>query len=132
MKRFVLKPGKPWLTEEATVVAGGLSEPRRTFVADDGRSMSPIGASHQIKVFLARGQALRTIGRPGGPQLGRYDERHMSHPCGMAVDGQGRLWVAEAETYPKRLSQWRASDGPFLRALVRPAEVRRWRGDRRS
>jgi hypothetical protein len=38
----------------------------------------------------------------------------------MAIDGRGRLWVAEAEVYPKRLSQWRAEDGSFVRAWYGP------------
>ena len=120
VKRFSLTPGKPWLADEATIV-DGLSEPRRTFVADDGTLyIAGWGTSHQIKVFSPDGKPLRTIGEPGGPQLGRYDERRMSYPCGMAIDRRGRLWVAEAETYPKRLSQWRADDGSFIRAWYGP------------
>ena len=44
----------------------------------------------------------------------------MSHPCGMALDSRGRLWVAEAETYPKRLGQWDAASGAFVRAWYGP------------
>lgn len=120
VKRFSVTPGKPWLADEATVV-DGLAEPRRTFVADDGTLyVADWGTSHQIKVFSPEGQPLRTVGEPGGPQLGRYDERRMSFPCGMTIDRRGRLWVAEAETYPKRLSQWRADDGSFVRAWYGP------------
>jgi hypothetical protein len=43
----------------------------------------------------------------------------MSQPSGMALDGRGRLWVAEAETYPKRLSLWK-TDGAFIRAWYGP------------
>ena len=121
VKRFEVEPDEPWVSEETTVVSGGLAEPRRTFVADDGTLyVADWGTSHQIRVFSPEGKPLRAIGEPGGPQLGRYDERRMSYPCGMTLDGQGRLWVAEAETYPKRLSQWRASDGTFLWARYGP------------
>ncbi len=120
VKRFAVSPGKPWLTDEVDV-ADNLAEPRRTFVADDGTLyVADWGASHQIKVFTPEGKLIRTIGGPGGPQLGRYDERRMSHPCGMTLDRRGRLWVAEAETYPKRLSLWDAASGTFLRAWYGP------------
>ena len=121
VKRFSVTPGQAHLGDESTVVADGLFQPRRTIVADDGiLYVTDWGPSHQIKAFSTEGKLLRTIGEPGGPQLGRYDERRMSHPCGMAIDGRGHLWVAEAESYPKRLSQWRAEDGTFLRAWYGP------------
>jgi hypothetical protein len=121
VKRCSVTPGPPWLADEATIIADGLSEPRRTFISDDGTLyVADWGVSHQIKAFSPGGKLLRKIGQPGGPQLGRYNERRMSYPCGMAIDRQGRLWVAEAETYPKRLSQWRADDGSFVRAWYGP------------
>ncbi len=120
VKRFSVTPGRPSLADETTLV-DGLAEPRRTFVADDGTLyVADWRPSHQIKVFSPDGKLLRTIGKPGGPQLGRYDERRMSYPCGMALDRRGRLWVAEAETYPKRLSLWRSDDGSFVRAWYGP------------
>ena len=82
VKRFSVTPGKPSLADEITLV-DGLAEPRRTFVADDGTLyVADWGPSHQIKAFSPEGKPLRTIGEPGGPQLGRYDERRMSYPCG--------------------------------------------------
>ena len=120
VRRFSVTPGKAGLADGTTFV-DGLAEPRRTFVADDGTLyVADWGTSHQIKAFSPAGKLLRTIGEPGGPQLGRYDERRMSHPCGMTLDGQGRLWVAEAETYPKRLSLWDAASGTFVRAWYGP------------
>jgi hypothetical protein len=74
---------------------------------DDGRQ----------KVFDPRGRLLRTIGKAGGPQIGRYDEKRMAHPCGLAVDAGGRLWVAEVDV-PRRISLW-DSDGAFVKAFSR-------------
>ena len=120
VKRFSVTPGKPSLADEITLV-DGLAEPRRTFVADDGTLyVADWGSSHQVKAFSPDGKPLRAVGEPGGPQLGRYDERRMSYPCGMTLDHRGRLWVAEAETYPKRLSQWDAAAGTFVRARYGP------------
>ena len=108
------------LQDERTIVAEGLEEPHRLSVGENGELfVADWGRSHQVKVFTADGKPKRTIGQAGGPQLGRYDERRMSHPSGMAIDGRGRLWVAEAETYPKRLSLWEAG-GEFVRAWYGP------------
>jgi hypothetical protein len=121
LQRFRVEPGRPpRLADEQTVISRGLQEPHRLSLDDRGRVyVSEWGQAHQVKVFDARGQMLQTIGKPGGPQVGLYDEQRMSHPCGVAVDGQGRLWVAEGEISPKRLSQWK-EDGTFLEALYGP------------
>lgn len=112
-------------------MADGVAEPRRTFVANDGTLyVTDWGASHQVRVFSPEGKLRRTIGEPGGPQLGRHDEQRMSHPCAMTIDRRGRLWVAEAETYPKRLSLWKADDGSFViatEARLSPAHRGLWR-----
>lgn len=115
VKRFVWK-APATLEGEETVIADGLDDPRRVIEDERGRLyVSDGGTSHQVKVFDRDGKLLRAIGRPGGPQFGLYDDRKMSFPTGLALDGRGRLWVAEAETYPKRLSLWNA-DGELVRA----------------
>src|SRR5581483_6473139 len=100
-----------------TVIASGLEEPHRmTQDAAGNLYIADWGKSHQIKVFTPEGRLLRAIGKAGGgPQLGLYDARKLSYPCGMTVDAQGRLWVAEAESYPKRLSLWN-KDGTLAHA----------------
>ena len=77
--------------------------------------MSRIGAKAiRSRCSPPEGKPLRTIGKAGGPQLGLYDEQRLSYPCGMTIDDQGRLWVTEAEMFPKRLSVW-TKEGKFLK-----------------
>lgn len=122
LKRFRVPEDRVELADEKTILDSGLDDPRRLSV--DGRGnlyVSEWGKSHQIKVFDADGRLLHTIGRPGGPKLGWYDERRINRPCGVAVDDKGRLWVAEAGGLPKRLSVWKL-DGEFVEAFYGPAK----------
>ena len=117
--RRVLRFDRPKLREgdlgPATVlIDGSLEDPGRLMVTDDERLLvADLGSSHQIKVFDTNGNLLRTIGKAGGPQLGLYDERRMARPAGMAIDGNGKLWVAELDYGPKRISRWDAATGEF-------------------
>lgn len=122
VKRFRVGEGGANLKEEQTLIGRGLEEPHRLALDNQGNVyISDWGKSHQVKIFDSKGQLLRTIGKAGGSQRGLYDEERMSHPCGMAIDDQGRLWVAESEIAPKRLSIWKA-EGSFLKALYGPAK----------
>jgi hypothetical protein len=123
VRRYAVDLQKAQLGAGETMVASGLEAPRRIALDDAGRFyVSDGGGSHQVKVFTEVGRPLRVIGRPGGPQLGDYDPLQMSYPSGMTVDGQGRLWVAEAENAPRRLSIWNAATGGFERAIYGPSQ----------
>ncbi len=123
VKRARLSSDGARLVGMQTVVAGGLQDPHRLTLDGAGDLyVTDWGASHQVKVFSPSGKLLRTLGRPGGPQLGRYDERRMAAPAGLTVDGGGRLWVAEANVVPKRLSVWDARTGRFVRAIYGPSQ----------
>ena len=61
------------------------------------------------------------IGVAGPPAIGPYHPLHMNRPNGIAVDSQNRLWVAEADNAPRRVSLWSA-DGRLLRAFYGPTE----------
>ena len=114
--RFTLN-AKGKLTEEAKFITG-LVEPRRIrFDAKGQLYVGDRGVLHQVKVFNPKGELLRTIGKPGGPQLGKYDEERMDNPAGMALTPDGRLWVAESSSVPKRISIWDAATGKFIRAI---------------
>ena len=81
------------------------------YVADCGTAML-------VKVFERGGRLLRTIGRPGGrPWVGRYDPLGMLMPSGIHVDRQGRVWVMEFDSTPKRISVW-SRDGRLLYDLL--------------
>ncbi len=120
VKRYEVDWEHDRLMREETLVNTGLEDPHRITRDAEGRLyVSDWGESHQVKVFAGGGQWLRTIGAPGGPQTGRYDEQRMHHPNGLAVDDRGRLWVAELDQAPKRISQW-TTDGAFVRAFYGP------------
>jgi hypothetical protein len=105
------------------LVTSDLEAPRRLALDVAGNLyVTDWGDRHQVQVFSPEGRPLRTIGKPGGPMLGHYDEQRMSHPAGLAVDGAGQLWVAEDEAAPKRLSVWDAKLGTLLRAIYGPSQ----------
>ena len=109
-------------------------EPAGLTVDDNGNIyVSDQGKRHTVTVIekrertpadyeKAKGElpALR-IGRPGPPKAGRYDPLHMNHPHGLTVDSRGRLWVAENDFQPKRVSVWNP-DGSLDKAFYGPAE----------
>lgn len=104
------------------LLAKGLDDPRHVSVDAAGNIyLSNRGASHQVRVFSPAGELLRTVGHPGAPAVGNYDAEHLNNPNGLAVDSQGRLWVAEADNQPRRVSVWNAK-AEFLRAFYGPTE----------
>lgn len=100
----------------------GFEDPRHVALDHQGRiHVSDRGRSHQVKVFSPEGKPERAIGIAGSPGIGRYEPRHMNNPNGIAIDSQGRLWVAEADHHPKRVSVW-SPNGDLLRAFHGPSE----------
>jgi hypothetical protein len=94
--------------DQATpVVTAGLQEPFALAIDQQGRFFVSDRATNQIKVFTPDGKALRSIGTPGGrPLPGKWDPNGLRNPAGIAVDAQGRIWVAEETMFPKRVSVW--------------------------
>lgn len=105
-----------------TLVATGLEDPRQiTLDSGDKLYVSDRGNSHQVKIFTAAGQPLRTLGKPGAPAAGQYDPLHMNNPNGVAVDALGQVWIAEDDFHPKRVSVW-SPEGRLLRTFYGPGE----------
>ena len=76
------------------------------------------GKQHVIKVFSPAGKLVRTIGKPGGTQLGAFDRERLHFPKGMAIDERGQLWVVDADHVPKRISTWSTADGTLTRTII--------------
>ena len=102
--RFASLSAKP-----ETIIASGLGDPRHLTVDAKGNVLiTDRGASHQVKRFSLAGKMIDTIGKPGVPSVGPYAPLHLNAPSGVAIDSQGRVWVAEADNYPRRVSLWSA------------------------
>lgn len=115
--RLSLPEGRP-----ETVIERGLEDPRHVAIDADGRFyISDRGAAHQVKVFSPTGEFVRAIGKAGAPAAGAYDRLHMNQPNGLGIDSQRRVWVAEDDFHPKRVSLWSPS-GDLLRTFYGPGE----------
>ncbi|MFZ2653649.1 MAG: hypothetical protein WAX69_01920 [Victivallales bacterium] len=102
------------------VLNSGLSAPVGLAIDKEGvLYVSDWGDAQCVKVFSQKGQPLRTIGLPGGrPWIGKYDPKGMLMPRGIAVDKDGKLWVAENDIHPSRISVWNAKTGELIREFV--------------
>ncbi len=118
LKRFNLNFSTGRLSGEQTLIHSHLDNPQRVKIAPNGDIViSDWGRSNQIKVFSPHGRFLRTIGEPGGAQIGVYNPQRMDRPDGFAFDPHGVLWVAENTMIPKRISFWNFATGKFLKAI---------------
>ena len=112
--------GETLTLQPETLVAEGLDDPQGLALDEAGNLYaSDRGASHQVKVFSPDGKPLRTIGTPGAPKAGPYDPTHLNSPKGVTVSSDGRLWVAEEDFQPKRVSVW-TLDGRLVSAFYGP------------
>jgi hypothetical protein len=102
--------------------ATNLEDPQQLTLDGEGNIyVSDRGSSHQVKIFSPVGKFIRAIGRAGEPKAGPYDPQHMNNPNGLTLDSRQRLWVAETDYQPKRVSVW-SLDGRLLNAFYGPSE----------
>ncbi len=65
------------------------------------------GQNHHVQVFSADGKPTGIIGRKAGRELiGPWTPDGMFNIAAMAIDSVGKLWVAEDDACPKRVSVW--------------------------
>ena len=83
-------------------------------VGSDGLVYIATGApDHQIRV-LKNGREIRRIGKKGGRRLsGKWDKDGVYNVADIAIDAKGSLWVAEADSLPRRFSKWNSKTGAF-------------------
>jgi hypothetical protein len=73
------------------------------------------GKTMQVWKLDPTGKVGQKFGTQGGrPALKAFDASGMLNPYAIAVDKNGRLWVAEDDAFPKRYSAWNA-DGTLFK-----------------
>ncbi len=75
------------------------------------------------QVVVKQGQeTVLTIGRAGGRQLlGLWQSDGMRFLNRMDIDAEGKLWVAEADGTPKRISVWDTQTGQLVKEFFGPS-----------
>ncbi len=117
------KDSRPATSDQRVFAADHLDQPRGIAVGPDGAVyVANGGALQNVAVFDRDGQFLRSLGQAGGrPRVGAYERQGMLEPGGIALDAQGRLWVAETLDGPKRVSVWDTGTGANLAEFFGPA-----------
>ena len=104
---------EPLISDLEAPVALTTDRQGNIYVSDWAREMC-------VKVYSPDGKFLRRIGKRGGrPWVGAWDPNGMLLPSSLAVDRRDRLWVAEKDLTPKRVSVWSAT-GEFEREFIGP------------
>lgn len=84
--------------------------------AADGLNFTWKGEPENQIVVRKEGREIRRIGRPGGRALlGPWQADGLRLVADMTLDAAGKLWVAEADGWPKRVSVWDPVSGKLLR-----------------
>ncbi|HEY2343561.1 MAG TPA: hypothetical protein VGH90_11045, partial [Chthoniobacteraceae bacterium] len=121
--RLKIDPSSPTkLPAPEMIVGQGLEEPLGLALDATGRIyVTDAGASNQVKIFSPEGKLVQSIGRAGASKAGPYDPLNMNRPRGVTIDSDNKVWVAEFDYQPKRVSVWN-EDGKLLHAYYGPAQ----------
>lgn len=84
---------------------------------------------HQVRVYShfdldssgSKWDLRKTMGVPGGRRpIGPWQADGFRSISAMAIDAEGKLWVAEADGFPKRMSVWDPKTGQVLKEFFGP------------
>ena len=111
-------------TGAITTIVDGLQAARCVAADQEGNIYVGLGEpENQVKVFDKGGKHVRSIGKPGGRSLlGPWEKNGMRFMAALKVDPQGKLWVMENDTKPRRISVWDAHSGDFVKELFGPTD----------
>ena len=104
------------------VIAAGLEDPKSLALDKAGNIyICEWGTRHQVLVFDPAGKAVRAIGKAGGrPRFGPWQADGLWQPLGITVTPDGRVWVGESCSEPKRWTIWTAQ-GTLEKELFGPS-----------
>ena len=108
------------LKSELVIPRAQLKQPRSLVFDAAGLLYALDRTTAAIQVFDPKtGAHVRTVGTPGGAQLGPFDPTRFTEPSAMAMDSAGKLWVVEQAFQPKRISRW-STAGRFEKDFMGP------------
>ncbi len=78
---------------------------------------------NQVFVYDKSGKFIRAIGKEKGRQLtGLWEKDGMRFVNSVKIDPNGKLWVMEADSVPRRISVWNAQTGAFDKEFFGPTD----------
>jgi len=106
------------------LISNPMKWPDGLAVDAEGQVLLADRATQQVKVYDKGGKLVRSVGLAGGRRaVGAWQPDAMLNPAGLAVDSQGRLWVAEEDFAARRVSVW-AAGGQLVMDFMGPAVLR--------
>lgn len=123
---YVISAGKQVLrlkTDGTTEpVVTGLQNASGLAIGKDGEIyVGLLDPDNQVQVFGQDGKLIRSIGKKGGrPLFGPWDPSGMRFINALKLDPKGKLWVAEKDDKPKRISCWDSQSGAFIKEFFGP------------
>ncbi|MEI6520457.1 MAG: PQQ-binding-like beta-propeller repeat protein [bacterium] len=122
MKSKVLKVDLD--VDKVETIVDGLTNASGLALDADGQIYVGVGdPDNQVKVFGVDGKPVRTIGKTSGRALfGPWEQDGMHFVQGLRIDAQGKLWVMENDSHPRRISVWDAKTGKFVKEFFGPTD----------
>jgi DNA-binding beta-propeller fold protein YncE len=98
-------------------VVNGLTNASGLTVSTDGRIyVGTRDPDNQVKVFDRAGKVVAAFGTPRGRNLlGKWMPEGLRFIQSVTVAPDGKLWIAEQDTYPRRISAWDARTGKLIK-----------------